>query len=151
MNLHAFVSVLSENPDSTLQIVLPDQFTVPTHFHVTEVGYVKKDFVDCGGTVRSTEACVLQTWVASDIGHRLNAGKLARIIGLAAPLLGNVDLPVEIEYEHKFVSQFPIVGAEVTEGGIVIRVGTKHTACLATELCLIEPTGRTCCESSACC
>jgi hypothetical protein len=32
---------------------------VPTHYHITEVGKVQKDFIDCGGTVRSSTACVL--------------------------------------------------------------------------------------------
>lgn len=26
--------------------------TVPEHFHVTEVGIITKDFIDCGGKVR---------------------------------------------------------------------------------------------------
>jgi hypothetical protein len=30
-----------------------------------------KEFIDCGGTVRSTNACVLQVWVANDVDRRL--------------------------------------------------------------------------------
>jgi hypothetical protein len=28
---------------------LPDGTTVPEHFHVTEVGLITKNFIDCGG------------------------------------------------------------------------------------------------------
>ena len=30
----------------------PDGNFVPPHFHITEVGMVKKHFIDCGGTER---------------------------------------------------------------------------------------------------
>ena len=32
---------------------LPNGNSVPKHFHVTEVGKVVKDYIDCGGNVRS--------------------------------------------------------------------------------------------------
>src|SRR3954470_4727011 len=91
--LSALLSALSARPDAGLTIELPDGSNVPAHFHVTEVGRVGKDFIDCGGTVRSWERCVLQVWVAGDVDHRVSAGKLAHIIGLARPtLLGDADL-----------------------------------------------------------
>src|SRR5437764_15479335 len=99
MNLDTFVAVLTENPLAAIHLMLPDQSFVPAHFHVTEVGRVHKDFIDCGGTVRSTTACVLQVWVAEDFDHRLDTTKLAKIVRLAAPLLKATDLPVAVEYE----------------------------------------------------
>ncbi len=33
---------------------------VPEHFHVTEVGIVKKHFIDCGVTVRSEKVANFQ-------------------------------------------------------------------------------------------
>src|SRR6476620_7681013 len=98
--------------------MLPDGSFVPAHFHVTEVGRVQKDFIDCGGTVRSSTACVLQVWVADDTDHRLDATKLAGILRLAAPVLKAADLPVEVEYEDGRVSQFPVAAAEVTPAGV---------------------------------
>ncbi|MEI7863404.1 MAG: DUF6428 family protein, partial [Planctomycetota bacterium] len=38
--------------------MLPDKSFVPAHFHITEVGRVQKDFIDCGGTVRSATTCL---------------------------------------------------------------------------------------------
>ena len=77
MNLDAFLAVLSENPAAAVHLMLPDGDFVPAHFHVTEVGRVHKDFIDCGGTVRSATTCVLQVWVADDTDHRLDTTKLA--------------------------------------------------------------------------
>lgn len=146
MTLADFVRVLTGNPASALHLMLPDGAFVPAHFHVTEVGRVQKDFIDCGGTVRSSVACVLQVWVAGDTDHRLDTTKLASILGLAAPLLRATDLPVEVEYEAGVVSQFPVAAAEVTPSGVLFHLGTKHTACLAQDRCGIE----SCCASGAC-
>ncbi|HEX4611146.1 MAG TPA: DUF6428 family protein [Urbifossiella sp.] len=135
MTLESFVSVLTGNPAAALHLMLPDGSFVPAHFHVTEVGRVQKDFIDCGGTTRSATTCVLQVWVAGDSDHRLDTTKLATIMRLAAPLLKATDLPVEVEYEGEAVSQFPVSAAEVTPAGVLLHLGTKHTACLAMDRC----------------
>jgi len=167
MNLDAGVSVklsrltdlLRAHPDSAVHFELPDGTRVPPHFHVTEVGRVRKDFIDCGGKVRSTERCVLQLWVADDdAAHRLVASKLARIIELGRPLLGSDDLAVEVEYDVGVITQFPVTGAQVTDGGggggggsgILVRLQGKHTACLAMERCGVSASvapGAGCCGS----
>ncbi|NBW87269.1 MAG: hypothetical protein EBR23_10695, partial [Planctomycetia bacterium] len=102
-----------------------------------------KDFIDCGGTVRSLTSCVLQVWVANDQEHRLESSKLAKIMAIAQPLLASDDLPVEVEYEDRVVSQYPVGGAEMTPAGILFYLGTKHTACLAPEKCGVD--GTECC------
>lgn len=131
---------LGAHPDARLHLMLPGGEFVPAHFHITEVGRVQKDFVDCGGTVRATTACVLQVWVATDTDHRLSAGKLAGIMKVAAPLLKADALPVEVEYETSAVSQYPVAGVEVTPGGLLVHLGSKHTECLAPDRC-----GVSCC------
>jgi hypothetical protein len=143
MTVNELLTVLSDNPGAALHLMLPDGEFVPAHFHVTEVGRVQKDFIDCGGTVRSAVACVLQTWVADDTGHRLDAGKLARIVRLAAPVLKGTDLPVEVEYDSGVVSQFPLTAAEVTPSGVLFHLGSKHTACLAPDRCGVTPLAAT--------
>ena len=151
MTLDAIVRVLAENPAAPLHLMLPDGGFVPAHFHVTEVGRVHKDFVDCGGTVRSAATCVLQVWVADDTDHRLDTTRLAGILRLAAPVLKAADLPVEVEYEDGRVSQFPVAAAEVTPSGVLFHLGSKHTACLAPDRCGIDPTGPSCCSTPGCC
>ena len=123
--------------------MLPDKSFIPTHYHITEVGRLQKDFIDCGGTVRSLTSCLLQIWVANDTEHRLETTKLATIMQIAKPLLKSEDLPVEVEYEEGVVSQYPVASAEITPAGILFYLGTKHTACLAPEKCGVDGTG--CC------
>lgn len=135
LRLSALRNLLYANPSAELLFQLPDGSVVPSHYHVTEVGRVRKDFVDCGGTVRSTDRCVLQLWVADDRDHRLAAGKLARIIESAKPILGDGDYAVEVEYDLGVITQSPIRRAEATPAGIVLQLEGKHTACLAPELC----------------
>ena len=151
MTLDTFLKVLSENPALALHLMLPDGAFIPAHFHGTEVGRVQKDFIDCGGTVRSATSCVLQVWVADDRDHRLETTKLAGILRLAAPVLKAPDLPVEVEYEDGRVSQFPVSAAEVTPSGVLFHLGSKHTACLAPDRCGVGPAGPSCCATPGCC
>jgi hypothetical protein len=143
MTVKEFCAALANNPNAKMHWMLPDNSFVPAHYHITEVGRVQKDFIDCGGTVRSTTACVLQVWVANDVDHRLESSKLASIMDVAAPLLQSDELPVEVEYEEGVISQYPIGGMEVTPSGLLFYLGTKHTACLAPEKCKVGDTG--CC------
>jgi hypothetical protein len=136
--LSTLLDALSASPDAGLTIQLPDGSTVPAHFHITEVGLVRKDFIDCGGTTRSWARCVLQVWVAGDVDHRVSAGKLAHIIGLARPrIVGDdaADLEVEVEYDVGVITQFPLVSVEPRAGAVILRLGGKHTACLAPDRC----------------
>jgi len=147
MTISEFLALLRTNPGMTMHFMLPDNSFIPAHYHITEVGRVHKDFIDCGGTVRSLTSCVLQVWVADDLDHRLETTKLAKIIEIAQPLLKLDELPMEVEYEDGMVSQYPIGGAEVTPSGILFYLGTKHTACLAPEKCGVG--GDSCCPAPA--
>ena len=133
MTIKELCAVLKANPDVRMHWMLPDKSLIPAHYHIAEVGRVQKDFIDCGGTVRSLKSCLLQIWVANDTDHRLETTKLAKIIESAHWLLD--DLPVEVEYEDAAVSQYPLVGAEATPSGILFYLGSKHTACLAPDKC----------------
>jgi hypothetical protein len=146
MEIAEFARALTAAPEAPIHIMLPEGEFVPAHFHITEVGRVQKDFIDCGGTTRSTTTCVLQVWVANDVEHRLNTSKLARILNTARTLLGSDDLPVEIEYQNGTVSVFPLVGVEMTPAGLLLHLGTKYTACLAPDRCGVsDPGGVRCC------
>lgn len=142
MNLSELRAVLAKAPDAGLHLMLPGGEFVPAHFHVTEVGRVQKDFIDCGGIMRSAVTCLLQVWIAQDVDHRLTTSKLDAILKLAAPLLKSEELPVEVEYERDAVSQFPVGGAEITPAGVLLHLGTKHTECLAPDRCGV---GAACC------
>ncbi len=147
MRLAELNELLRRHPNATLALTLPDGSTVAKHFHVTEVGRVRKDFIDCGGTVRSTDTCVLQAWVASDIDHRLEAGKLGKIISLAEGILKGDDLPLEIEYDVGVITQFAVESVKASDGVIHLKLAGKHTACLAPDQCGIDGCG----DDSDCC
>ena len=151
MNLDRFLALLTENSHAALHLMLPDGSFVPAHFHVTEVGRVQKDFIDCGGTRRSSSACVLQVWVADDADHRLDTTKLAKIIQIGTPLFPSMTVPVEVEYEQGAVSQYPVQQAEVTPSGVLLHLGSKHTACLAQDRCGVGPVEAACCPTPGCC
>jgi hypothetical protein len=108
---------------------------------------VQKDFVDCGGTVRRLVTCLLQTWVGDDVDHRITGGKLLKALAHDATVLGNEDLPVELEYETCNVVQLVVASAERQGDQLVLQLGSKHTDCLAKELCL--PSGKA--GSQGCC
>lgn len=153
MTVAALKRVLSAAPELPLTVLWPDGDPIEAHFHITEVGRVQKDFIDCGGTIRRTVTCLLQTWVGEDEEHRLTAGKLLKAFEHAAPVLGGEDLPVELEYEACNVIQFTVAAVDREAQRLVVRLGAKHTDCLAKELCGVAsektPAGG-CCGSGGC-
>jgi hypothetical protein len=156
MKTSELLHILRAQPGHHLQFVLPDGGMIPIHAHITEVGRVDKTFLDCGATVRRLSYLCLQSWVADDTDHRLPAEKLADIIDRAAPILGSDDLEVELEYEDRFISQFPLETARIEGNLIHFTLGTKHTDCLAKEICLPKPNpseeeSSSCCSGTGCC
>ena len=59
------------NTLDTVAFELPNGTLVPEHFHVTEVGLITKNFIDCGGKVRKETVVNFQLWDANDFEHRL--------------------------------------------------------------------------------
>jgi hypothetical protein len=137
MTLSQFKTLLQNNRDKGFRLVLPDQNAVPISFHITEVAFVQKTFIDCGGTMRDTRTCQLQAWVGPDEDHRIAAGKMADVLGRAASFLPSDDLELEIEYESGQISQYPVAGAQVSDEFVTLHLTTKHTACLAPEKCIV--------------
>ena len=136
--------VLGENPGKGVQLVLPGGEAVPQHFHVTEIGGVRKDFIDCGGTQRVNSTCLIQCWVATDVDHRIGTKKVLKIVEMGEKVLAGDFLPVEIEYEERVISQYPLDDLEVTNEAVVFRLTTKHTDCLAKEKCGIPEAEEDC-------
>lgn len=109
--------------------------TVPEHFHVTEVGVITKDFIDCGGKVRHEKVANFQLWDADDYEHRLKAGKLLNIISLSEKVLGMEDLEIEVEYQSGTIGKY-----DLGYDGKNFLLLAKQTACLANEACGLEET-----------
>lgn len=119
---------------STLKFQLSNGELVPEHFHVTEIGKISKQFIDCGGTVRQEEVISLQLWSADDYNHRLHPEKFAHIIDIFENTLSTSDLDVEVEYQGNTIEKY---GLEF-DGTQFILV-SKQTDCLAKKKCGIPP------------
>lgn len=104
--------------------------SVPDHFHVTEVGVITRDFIDCGGTVRHERIANFQLWDADDHEHRLKPRKLMDIISLSEKVLGMHDLDVEVEYQSETIGKY-----ELGFDGKDFLLLSKKTACLAPDKC----------------
>ena len=128
MNVEQFLALLEAHAHQHLRIVLPNGEAVAAHFHITEVGHMAKRFMDCGGTLRQTESCLLQTWVHSDAEHRLDTTKLAHILRMAGDVLPSLDLPVEIEHEAGVVSQYPVISASSDGQTFTLTTGVDEGA-----------------------
>jgi hypothetical protein len=144
------------NTAQDVNFMLPDGAYVPSHFHITEVGTITKDFIDCGGTIRSEKTANLQLWNAQDYSHRLTPNKLLKIINLSEKVLGEDDLEIEVEYQTNTIGKY---GLHFNGKDFVLT--TKQTACLADQTCgtpqkknlaLSEISTSSCCTpGSSCC
>lgn len=119
---------------STLGFQLEDGTFVPQHFHVTEIGKVTKNFIDCGGAVRNEEKVNFQLWTADDEDHRLKAEKLLDIIRISEEKLGIEDLEIEVEYQGTTIGRY-----DLDFNGSNFVLTNKLTACLAQDSCGIPP------------
>lgn len=119
---------------SALHFQLPNDQSIPAHFHLTEVGLSTKHFIDCGGTLRKTTAVSMQLYVDIDVDHRLAASKLLRIIQQAEKQLQLPDALIEIEYQGSSIGKYHL-GFD----GFSYHLLPMTTACLASDQCGIPP------------
>ncbi len=128
MKLAQIKPLLSSLDNVTFQ--LPNGNFVPEHFHVTEVGLITKNFIDCGGTVRQETVVNFQLWDANDYEHRLKPQKLAQIIHLSETILGLEDAEIEVEYQGETIGKY-----DLDFNGTSFVLLNKTTACLAEDHC----------------
>lgn len=109
---------------------LPNGTYVPEHFHVTEVGLITKNFIDCGGKLRNETVVNFQLWDANDFEHRLKPKKLLDIILLSEKIIGIEDKEIEVEYQGETIGKY-----DLDFNGEDFILVNKQTACLAEEAC----------------
>lgn len=138
---------------------MPNGTLVPSHFHVTEVGSVTKNFIDCGGTIRTENRVNFQLWEADDYDHRLHPSKLLSIIELSENKLHIKNEEIEVEYQGDTIGKY---GIDYNNGKFSLTSLT--TDCLAKEKCgvpdekskvvltnLSDVAGGSCAPGSGCC
>jgi hypothetical protein len=128
MKVKELVEVLKTQ--ASIGFVLPNGNTVPAHFHITEMGLVLKNYVDCGGKMRNERSATFQLWVAGDTDHRMTSQKFMGIIAIADGLYGIQDLEVQVEYQQETIGVF-----DLNYNGEKFILQSKQTACLAEDAC----------------
>lgn len=124
---------------------------VPDHFHVTEVGVVTKNYIDCGGTIRHETVVNFQLWNADDTEHRLKPLKLLDIIKLSEEKLGIGDWDIEVEFQSDTIGKYGLAFHND-----IFQLTNKKTDCLAKDNCgipqeKIQPMLTYCAPGSGCC
>ena len=124
---------------------------VPEHFHVTEVGMITKNYIDCGSTIRNEKVVNFQLWNANDIEHRLKPNNFLNIIKLSEEKLGIEDLEIEVEYQSETIGKY---GLDFRNNTFILT--NKQTDCLAKDNCKIPQeklqTQPSCCSpAGGCC
>ena len=151
MTLHDLQDTLEANPKRFARFVLPNGDYIPAHAHVTEVGHVTKNFIDCGGLTGKEEKIVLQTHVGDDTDHRLRSDRFAKILRLGNRIIPNADLDVDIEYDCCVVAQYPIAEAAQDGEHLNLILQRGRTQCRARERRESETAAPCCAVSAACC
>lgn len=118
------------NSVEAVNFILEDGTVIPEHFHVTEVGLVTKNFIDCGGTIRKETVINFQLWNANDFDHRLKPQRLINIIELSEKVLGIENYEIEVEYQTQTIGKYNL---DFNGNDFVLL--NKKTACLAEDQC----------------
>src|SRR3989440_12474677 len=150
MTFHDLQNSLEWNPELFPRFVLPDGDYIPAHAHVTEVGHVVRNFIDCGGLTGKEEKIVLQTHVGSDTDHRLRSDRFAKILQFGNRVIPNADLDVDVEYDCCVVAQYPIAEAAPDGDHLNLILRRSRTQCRARERRDSE-TAACCATSAGCC
>lgn len=151
MKLSDLRAILQEHPQTFPRFVLPDGDSIPPHAHVTEVGHVVKNFIDCGGVMGKSETVLLQTHVGQDTDHRLKSDRFAKILQLGERVLPHDQLEVEVEYDCCVVAQYPVTEVKPAGEHLDVVLGKRHTQCLARERRKAAETADACCGAGAAC
>ncbi len=117
-----------------IKFQLPSGEMVPKHFHITEIGLITKNFIDCGNTLREEKKINFQLWEELDYDHRLAPAKLNKIIASSEEILKLEDYEIEVEYQTTTIGKYNLA----FENGI-FQLKNTLTACLAKDNCGIEP------------
>lgn len=120
---------------------------VPSHYHITEIWLVTKQYIDCWGEMRHESVVSLQLWYADDRDHRLSAEKLLSIIEIFEQKITDADHAIEIEYQGETIGKYWV---ERNDGRFTLV--STYTDCLAKDACGIpEKPGKNSCCAGGCC
>jgi hypothetical protein len=151
MQLHELQKLLEHYPHTFPRFVLPNGDYIPAHAHVTEVGHVVRNFIDCGGMTGKEEKVVLQTHVGSDTDHRLRSDRFAKILQLGQRVLPGTELQVDVEYNCCVVSQYPIAEVKLADEHLDLILQRRRTQCREHDRRQAEKAESCCSTTLTCC
>jgi len=122
-----------EHPQTQLLFKLEDGTIIPPYFHITEMGIKTKNFVDCGGILRTEQYITFQIWTADDFEHRLSPVKLLEIIFKNEGLFKQPLLEIEIEYQTNTIGVYSLNVDPTNDLTYILK--SKKTNCLAPDKC----------------
>lgn len=114
----------------TLAFIQTNGDFIPAHFHITEIGLITKQFIDCGGEIHIEKLISMQIWVAQDFDHRLNPIQLLNIIDSSKKITNDEDLEIEVEYQTETIGKYAL---EFKNDAFILVA--KNTNCLAKLNC----------------
>jgi hypothetical protein len=149
MLFQEFKQITQNNPAKEIKIYLPNGEIIPEHFHLTDIGTIAHNFIDCGGVVGSNSWVQIQLWVADDKDHRITTTTISKIITASEKILQNSDSEeIVIEYQHSdSATKYNVVNINVGDN-ITINLGVINTTCLEIER---NPNTDKCGNNSSCC
>ncbi len=103
---------------------------IPPHFHVTEIGVITRNYIDCGGIIRFEKSVNFQLWYSNDYLHRLKPAKLMQIIGKFEQQFYGEDAEIEAEYQGETIGKY-----RLDFDGVNFLFLNKKTTCLALDNC----------------
>jgi hypothetical protein len=151
MKYEALRRALERYPTTLPRFILPSGDYIPAHAHVTEVGHVVRNFIDCGGLTGKEQRAVLQTHVGNDADHRLRSDRFAKILELGSRVIPSADLDVDVEYDCCVVAQYPIAEARPDGEHLNLILLRGRTQCRAQERRQSETAAHCCATSAICC
>ena len=123
MKLSQFKSALQlAKPASNPQFLQINGLPVAAHYHITEIGLILKNYVDCGGVVRQERKASMQLWLANDTDHRLSTEKLLGIIEKSEQLFG-------FQFTAKKTTCLATDHCGISNEQLPLEMQKKNTAC----------------------
>jgi hypothetical protein len=151
MTFHDLQNALEANRNRFPRFVLPNGDYIPAHAHITEVGHLVRNFIDCGELSGKEEKVVLQMHVGDDTDHRLRSDRFAKILRLGKRVIPTANLDVDVEYDCCVVAQYPIAGTKPDGEHLNLILQRGRTQCRVRERRQNETAAACCATSAACC
>ncbi len=141
MKTKELFTLLEENKGRSLLFEYAPGQLVGANYHITEVKHVSVDAVDCGANADSWNETVIQLWESpSELGKTefMSAFKALSILNKVGKMKTyDPEAVVRFEYGNSLfhTAQLHVLGGQVLENNLVIRLSVQPTDCKAKETC----------------